>query len=954
MGEVSEICVSVVLILSPWKPQLFRSLDFLPRSLVSRQLHSSSVMSNELFANKLVVQTAALEGRNVPPRTLEHTGNLEDLSELPPFLRANVEGQARYACSFCGVGDTVQTSVDDRRVDQTLPSGRGVLKIETPLGPREYAAEIREGRWLELDLNGQPRMTGPLLSGRWESEAGSRDIVASAVAEPSESGKQRWALATASGSVQRTRLGEGLPTAGCLKLRTSMGLQRPVFPIHAEPSVRGAKDGREAITYDAAIGRFADLLLKHRPPHGRTLIYACGQIDYFTIFAFQEVFRLLGIRNLAGNAEHCLNAGAVHNEILTGQEGPFLTIDQGLNGPNRFYLLNGWNGLISHPPVFAHLFKRPDLTGYLVEVIESESARAFVKRCGNERLLLIRPGSDPHLALAVAHEVLTRYPQAIEQRFLNRFADRESFESYCRLASSETFNPSQVAERIAPELELAARLLNGIRDIAAQLVRPEVVPINIPSVGLSQTKGVVAHCLWGSLLAMLGKYGLKADGTPAGGTVRIPGQINAQTEVQGLSRNYFMGRVRFVPEFVAEVARRMNLPEDAYQVAVADTPRAALDYSDPSDVPELFVCFGTQFESNMLGRRRWIEKLNAANTTLVVVDPIPDPFTVANADLIVPSPPHAAAAKLYQNGEWRLSLSTPQKQRTPETRTDATIVYDVMAEISKRLRLDADLRRQWPELGRLSESGYLQQRFESAESGGGLDRREGEVSRPQLWARIQNYMTGSNAPGGFGPLYCRPEHADGRPITWDELVQQGEIIYGGVGTTRYRLDYDDPAHVPFRDIWRRPGRFKFFVPTEADLSLAEGLILDSGRSPLSDDKRRIHFAVATFNSGKATTGVDLPDENPLFLSLSLAAELGLSAGDVVRVTGGDTQASLVLPVVPTSRVRGRTLYTSFHKCKAEIEQGRYLNDLTSHLGRCPYTAQSNFKLTRVTLEKVTP
>ncbi|MFM9966060.1 MAG: hypothetical protein ACKV2Q_33180 [Planctomycetaceae bacterium] len=917
----------------------------------------------------------------MPPRTLEHTGLLEDLTELPQFLRANIEGEPRYACSFCGVGDTVRLTVDDHRVEQAPLHGRGLLTVESRAGRREFAAEIREERWLDLELNGQPPLTGPMLSGHWKSETGSRDIVARSVTESSRPGWQRWALALASGSTQRTRMSQALPTAGCLKLRTSMGLQRPVFPIHAEPSLRRASGEREALTYAAAIRRLADLLIKHRPPDGRTLIYACGQIDYFTIFAFQEVFRLLGIRNLAGNAEHCLNAGAVHNELLTGQEGPFLTVDQGLNGPNRFYLLNGWNGLISHPPVFAHLFKRPDLTGYLVEVIESESARAFVKRCGEERLLLVRSGSDPHLALSVAHEVLTRYPQAVESRFLERFADRESFENYRRLALSETFEPARTAERIAPEPAYAERLLNGIRDIAAQLVRPEVVPINIPSVGLSQTKGVVAHCLWGSLLAMLGKYGLKADGTPAGGTVRIPGQINAQTEVQGLSRNYFMGRVRFTPENVGEVARRMGLPEDAYQVALTDTPRAALDYSDPSDVPELFICFGTQFESNMLGRRRWIEKLKGANTTLVVVDPIPDPFTVEHADLIIPSPPHAAAAKVYQNGEWRLSLSSPQKQRAAETRTDATIVYDVMAEISQRLRADADLRHRWPELGRLSDSGYLQQRFEPVESGGELARLEGEVSRPKLWGRIQDYMTGpnhqpegasprlgtdhepgasarrlmtaSNATNGLGPLYCRPEHADGRLITWDDLVQQGEIIYGGVGTTRYRLDYDDPTHVPFRDIWRRPGRFKFFVPTEADLALTDGLILDSGRSTLSDDKKRIHFAVATFNSGKATTSVDLPDENPLYVSLSLAAKLGLSAGDFVRVTGIDTQASLVLPVIPTSRVLGRTLYISFHKCKAEIEQGRYLNDLTSHLGRCPYTAQSNFKLTRVTLERVT-
>src|SRR5262249_57728026 len=103
-----------------------------------------------------------------------------------------------------------------------------------------------------------------------------------------------------------------------------------VFRIHIGPSTLDPATGRRRpIPYTEAIARLADLLLAHRPPGARTLMYACGQVDYFTIFAFQEVFRLLGVRNLTGNAEHCLNAGAVHNEILTGQEGPFLTLEQG-------------------------------------------------------------------------------------------------------------------------------------------------------------------------------------------------------------------------------------------------------------------------------------------------------------------------------------------------------------------------------------------------------------------------------------------------------------------------------------------------------------------------------------------------------------------------------------------------------------------------------------------------
>lgn len=740
------------------------------------------------------------------------------------------------------------------------------------------------------------------------------------------------------------------PTTGCVKYKLSQGLQPSVFPVHLTPSVLDGS-GRRSVSYQQAIERLADLLLAHRPPYGRTLLYACGQVDYFSVFSFQEVFRLLGVRNLSGNAEHCLNAGAVHNEILTGQEGPFLTIGPNLTEPGRFYLFNGWNGMISHPPVFHQICRRDDFDAYLIEVAETESAKALASKLGPDRVLLIRSGGDPHLALAVAHEILLNHSHAVEQRFVDHFADRETFERFTAMARQEEFSPENVAARIAAEPSFEDRLVSGIRDIAAKLASEDVVPINIPSVGLSQTKGVVSHCLWGNVFALLGKYGLKADGTPAGGTLRLPGQINAQTEVQGLSRNVFMGRIPMTEEGAIDAARRMDLPDDAYFTALHDTPRAALDYSQPTPGErELIICFGTQFESNMIGRTRWIEKLKAAGTTLVVIDPIPDPFTLEHADLVIPSPPHAAAAKLYQNGEWRLTVSVPRKRAAAETRTDATIVYDAMAEISRRLRQDEDLLAQHKDLAPLVESGYLQQRFESTQSGGQLRRVEGEVFRPQLWQRVLDYM--DDGPGRRGRLYCRPEHANGQAITWDELIEAGSIIYGGVGQTRFRLDYDDPDHVPFRDVYRRPRGFRFFVPTGQDLRLPDGIVLVTGRSTLSDDKLRIRFAVSTFNSGKATPAAGMPDENPLMVSLALAEQLGLRRGDRAKVTNCETGQSLVLPVVPTDRVKGKAVWVNFHKSKAEIEHGRYLNTLTSHTGRCPYSSQTNMKLTQVAIERV--
>jgi 2Fe-2S type ferredoxin len=725
--------------------------------------------------------------------------------------------------------------------------------------------------------------------------------------------------------------------------------QRPVFPIHAAPSVLDRKHGRRRpISYEEAIDRLVDLVLEHRNPDGRTLIYGSGQLDYFSIFAMQEVFRLLGVRNLTGNAEHCLNAGAVHNEILTGQEGPFLTLAQSMQGPNRFYIFSGWNGFVTHPPAFAGIARRDDFDAYLIEVMETESAKIVAKKLGDERLLFIRSRTDPLLALAVAHEVFANYPDAIEERFIEHFADKDSFDKYVSLATSDRLEPRTVAERIAPEPDLVERLVKGIQGIARKLAEPGVVPINIPSVGLSQTSGVVAHCLWGNLMAMVGKYGLKPDGTPAGGTLRIPGQINAETEVQGLSRKYFMGRVPFTDR--AEAARRMDLPEDAYDMAFEDEPRAALDYSDPTPgTRELFLCFGTQFEANMMDRDRWIRKLQDPDVCLVVVDPIPDPFTLEHAELIIPSPPHPATTKVYQNGEWKMSVSVPQKKAPAETRSDPTIIYDLMAEIARRVEDDDQVAEKHPDLARHAKSGYLRERFMAPENGSdaGLLRFGGEVSRPQLWARILDYMN-----GGSGPLYCSPDHADGTPIQWDELLEAGSIVYGGVGTNRYVLDYDTPDHAPFGDIYRRPGAFKFFLPTEHDLSFPDGIIFNSGRSQLSDDRNLIRFSTSTFNSGKATPAVGMPDENPLHVSKMLAAKHGFRTGDAARVTNRMTGTSMVLPVVVTDRVKGESTYVSFHKSRAQIEKGSYINAVTEHLGRCAYSGQTSLKATQVLLERI--
>jgi ferredoxin-NADP reductase/anaerobic selenocysteine-containing dehydrogenase len=870
---------------------------------------------------------------------IDHAGLLEDLPELPAYLHNGyfAGDSLPYSCSFCGVGDSGFLSAKKNNNSSTYTQGKGEFTPEKVA--QSYLAEIQEDR---LIIHSSQIITlNTFVRGQMKIE-GNHFAVRGRYMESDAADQQWFQLYQHAINITDSKIEKTEPTKGCVKLKLSLMRQRPVFPIHIEPSrLTADKKGRERLSYQAAISQLADLVLEHRQENTRTLLYASGQLDYFTIFAMQEVFRLFGVRNLTGNAEHCLNAGAVHNEILTGQEGPFLTIEQAIKGENRFYIFNGWNGFITHPPVFNGISQRKDLDAYLIDVMVTESALRLATKLDPERILLVKPSSDPHLALAIAHEIFTDYADAVESRFITQFSDQASFEKYRALALLPQFSPEQVARRIAAEPQYEGRLLNGMRDIAKKLTDDKTVPINIPSVGLSQSSGVVTHCLWGDMLAMLGKYGIDKEGNALGGTLRVPGQINAETEVQGLSRKYFMGRIPM--DKADDAAQRLGLPAGVFQKVIDDTPRAALDYSDPTPgTKELFICFGTQFEANMMNRERWLKKLRDPNVTLVVVDPIPDPFTLEEADLIIPSPPHSATTKLYQNGEWKMSLSVPQKQAAPETRSDATIMYDLMAEVTKRLESDLSVAQTHADLAQLARFGYLQQRF-----GTGLPRIDGEVSRPHLWQRIQDYMH-----GGSGTLYCAPDHADGRPIQWQEFLEKGSVIYGGVGENRYVLDYDTPNHQPFADVFKKPRPFTFFTPTEVDLAIPEGIILNSGRSGLSDKRERIRFATSSFNSGKATPAVDMPEVNPLYISPSLAQKHQIETGEMMRIRDNESGHTLELPVEVSHRVKGNTTYVSFHKSRGQLEKNQYINTVTSHIARCPYSSQTKVKSNLVTLEAV--
>lgn len=738
------------------------------------------------------------------------------------------------------------------------------------------------------------------------------------------------------------------PTAGCGKLYQDSRKTVLPFPLHLQPSILDITGHRVALSYPAALERLAHLLLEHRPAQAQTLIYTSAQLDYFALFALHEVFRLLGVRNISSNAQHGYWSGGLYQEWLNGQAAPFLTYDQAIFGPNRLYLLSGWNGSVTHPPLFEALLRqRPDL--YLVEVMVTETAKKIMAALGPERVLLIRPGSDSHLALAVAHELMQHYPQALSDPFLNYFSDRASFEAYARLAGQESFSPENVSRRIAPEEAYEDRLLQGIRRLAARLASPESVPIHLPSVGLSQTRGLVPHALWANLLACLGKYGLKQEGEPAGGVVHLPGQSNEESVLQFLSPWHFPGRIPMTAEGAEDAARRVDLPPDVYDKILQSNPRSALDFSDPQSRKELFVFFGTRFERMMMNSTRWQRKLLDPRVKFVVVDPFPDAFSLKYAALIIPTSPPTASLRLSQSGEWRLNLSWPRHQAPKQMRSDVTLIYDCMTMLIQLLQKDVSLGLRHPDLSRLLQSGYLQRRFAPAALGGLLNRQEGEVNRAQLWQRIQNYWTGQT---GQRPLYCRPEDAEGNPLSWREILRTGSLIHGGVGSRRLLLNYARPHDLPFANALREPQKFKFFLPQASDLSLISGIILNTGRSHLSEQEADLAWTEVAFNACKTSPSAHRPQETLAFISLSLAERLNIKPYDRIWVTHRETRESQVMKVIPSKRLKGELLYLTIHPSWEDEQKQQSLNQLTSQIQRCPYTGQASLKLTRVTIEKL--
>jgi ferredoxin len=171
-----------------------------------------------------------------------------------------------------------------------------------------------------------------------------------------------------------------------------------------------------------------------------------------------------------------------------------------------------------------------------------------------------------------------------------------------------------------------------------------------------------------------------------------------------------------------------------------------------------------------------------------------------------------------------------------------------------------------------------------------------------------------------GPLYCRPEHAGGRAIAWTELLEKGSLYCGGVGSTRYVLDYDDPSARPFRDVFRRPFAFRFMDAAKAllvgrgfDLSRLHAESFAPARSTpeAGAETGGARFTVEFARAGKRVSGgpalplLDLAEANDL--ELGYACRTGNCGECKVRVLRGDVSATTDVGLTPLERAAGFVL-----------------------------------------------
>lgn len=664
------------------------------------------------------------------------------------------------------------------------------------------------------------------------------------------------------------------PLPGNVSLQLRHGIQRSLFGIQQQPSVLDVTGQRVAISAEEAYGRLADLLLAHRPPYGRTLVYADGDLDLFDYFALQEVGRLLGIRNLHGSSSWGAEALATGQALLKTQVHH--TLEDILSLSQPVFLFNGWNGLIHHPVAFEKLVEHPTAHIWIIDSLMQESAKYLLAQHPRCEVMLIRPGSEGILALCLARCLMENHG----------FSDSApGFKDYAAVTQSSIFELDPMIAELVADPQDTEHLKEQILRLASALANPEQQAAHIPGNSLYQSGGTQAYCLWHNLLELVNKrYEWQSFDT------RNEGQ-----QITHFGPHRFFGNVPMSETGCQQAALRMGLPEDAYATLHTENVRPIQDFLSPSqgNQRELIICIGHGLEARWIrDHDQWYEKVRSTDAVLVVLDSMPGPFMQRHAALCLPLSPEMSQYQLRQEGCSRWYHDLPQKKAPKHTHSTATWLYRTMDVLTQALQHSTHIQKGHPDLARHQD--YLSLRFSSQK----LPYKETEICRQTLWERMQAYME-------YQGVYETP---------WEALFTETTVAL------------EPPPS----------GIFHYFAPQLNDFSQPREPVLNIGSSVPNASFQQVRHAINASTRGHAYDYGTMPKERVLFISPLLAEQQGLSNGN--RVELGQTGVSPIQCQVAISHdLKDKTLYFSHYLSQEELNTRQVMPWSRFRAQICPYS-----------------
>ncbi|MEY2684936.1 MAG: hypothetical protein RJA09_2080 [Pseudomonadota bacterium] len=650
------------------------------------------------------------------------------------------------------------------------------------------------------------------------------------------------------------------------------------------------------VAMDLAAQRVAQTVLTHGPD--AVGFYLSGQLLTEDYYVFNKLVKgLLRTNNIDTNSRLCMSSAVAGYKLTLGADAPPAAYSD-IDHANCLFIV-GSNAAWAHPILFRRIedakTRRPGM-----KVIVADPRRTDTTSLA-DLYLPLQPGTDVVLFHGLLHAMLAQ--GWVDRAYIA--AHTEGFDALEALVQGYTPDMvAQVCGLSVADILTAARWIAGVPDGATGVSAPERLPtLSLYCQGLNQsTSGTAKNASLINLHLATGQIG-----RPGAGPFSLTGQPNAMggREVGGLANLLSAHRDMANPAHRAEVARLWGVPDVPAKPGLTATEmfQAAADGA----IKCLWIACTNPAQSlpDQITVRRALERAEF----VVVQEAYASASTCDWADLLLPATTWGEKEGTVTNSERRITrvqaAVAPPHQGAPHNgpRHDWRIAVDLGRRLETLL----------PPRSNSSLFPYEQPETvwnEHRETTRGRDLDITGLSYAALEQAPQQWPFPEGAAQGTVRLYT-----DGRYPTANHKARFAALPYQPVAEDR-------ESRYPY--------------------ALTTGRLRDQW-----------HGMTRTGTLGRLFGHVGAPDVQ---LHPSDQAELGLSDGDLVRVTS--KRGSLVLPANGSTDIGRRQAFIAMHWGSEYLggtaPDGSPLtgvNGLTTSAS-CPTSKQPELKHAAVRIEKV--